>query len=256
MSELRALFDQYFEFIPALDDALRDEVFRIRYGVYCVEGLIPGFDAKQFPDGLERDCHDAQSVHALLRHCPSGTWAGTVRLVRPDPVIASGLLPIEQHGIGRFDRALAGTLPSRDRVAEISRLVLTRQFRARPGESRTPYGARPDPTIPGSDSRRRFPHTALGLFVAITRLSVMHGIDFWYAAMEARLNRLLQGFSLKLDQIGPEIEYHGSRLPFFSEADAVLRRARTLQPEIWDLLTEGGRFQPTPKDATTRPPDS
>ncbi len=61
-------FSKYFRINAALDEDLKDEVFRIRHSVYC-EDLQ--FESMR-PDGREIDHYDAHSVHCLLRtvDCP------------------------------------------------------------------------------------------------------------------------------------------------------------------------------------------
>ena len=56
-------FRKYFEILPALDEASRDDVFRIRHEVYCQE---LAFEPVR-PDARETDEYDAQSLHCLLR---------------------------------------------------------------------------------------------------------------------------------------------------------------------------------------------
>ena len=68
-----------FQFVSADTPELLNEVFRIRYQVYCIENEFE--DPKRNPGGLERDEFDEHSVHALLVHCASQTPVGTVRLV-------------------------------------------------------------------------------------------------------------------------------------------------------------------------------
>lgn len=76
---LAGQFHQYFKVVLA--DALEklQECYRIRYKVYCEEGLIPGFGVKDYPEGLEQGEYDERSVHCLLMHKPTKRVAGTVR---------------------------------------------------------------------------------------------------------------------------------------------------------------------------------
>src|SRR3546814_7250579 len=64
------------------DRALRDEVFRLRYQVYCVEN--PFEDPAEHPDGLEHDVYDERATHCLLFHKRTESWAGTARLILPN----------------------------------------------------------------------------------------------------------------------------------------------------------------------------
>lgn len=58
--------------------------FRMRYQTYCVKKNYEPRDA--YPDGLERDEHDAYAEHFLVRSkaCGEpGRWVGTMRLIPP-----------------------------------------------------------------------------------------------------------------------------------------------------------------------------
>ena len=93
--DLLAHFMRYFEILRADTPGLLEEVFRLRYQVYCVEGTVPGFAPSHFADALERDAYDARSVHCLLLHRSTGIFAGTVRLVCADPARLDTPFPLE-----------------------------------------------------------------------------------------------------------------------------------------------------------------
>src|SRR3546814_4001771 len=81
---LHEVYRQYFDTIAVQqeDRALRDEVFRLRYQVYCVEN--PFEDPAEHPDGLEHDVYDERATHCLLFHKRTESWAGTARLILPN----------------------------------------------------------------------------------------------------------------------------------------------------------------------------
>nr|WP_255349494.1 GNAT family N-acyltransferase [Thioalkalivibrio sp. ALJ24] len=65
-------------------ESLKRIHFRIRYQTYCVKKNYEPRDA--YPDGLERDEHDAYAEHFLVRSnaCSKpGQWVGTMRLIPP-----------------------------------------------------------------------------------------------------------------------------------------------------------------------------
>ena len=241
----RELFDNYFEVVLADTPELRKEVFRTRYEVYCEERLVPDFDPDKYPRGLEEDEYDDHSIHSLLYHRDTGQIAGTVRLICCDPDNPNTKLPIEEFAEPYVERsALALDCSHRECIAEISRLLLTKNFRSRPGEYTKPYGyngvARESKAPDRPDNRRRFPHAVLGLMVAVGEMSARHGITHWYAAMEPHLNLLLRAFALDLNPIGPVIEYHGPRQPYLSDAVKLLEKTYLKKREIWDLVTKYG----------------
>ena len=66
--DLGEAFRQVFELTPALDEASRNEVYRIRHDVYCRDlGWEPIRE-----DGQEKDEFDRHSFHCLLRRRGSG----------------------------------------------------------------------------------------------------------------------------------------------------------------------------------------
>lgn len=245
-ADLVEAFDRYFEVLDAASDELLDQVFALRYQIYCLDH--PFEDAAQFPDRRERDTFDERSVHALLRHRPSGQMAGTVRLVladRSDPALP---FPIELHcqaslEEGGFNQQ---ALP-RGTVAEISRFAVSKSFKRRAGEKDTLAGVSEDAEQYDrrhSDESRLIPHMILGLFVGIMRMSARHHITHWYAVMEPSLVRLLTRFGIKFRRIGPVVEYHGRRQPCFASVDDVLRGIGQARPEVWRLVTSNGRYSP------------
>jgi N-acyl amino acid synthase of PEP-CTERM/exosortase system len=74
---LAAKFLTYFDLAFAATEARRQDVFGIRYSVYCNEfGYEP---AHLHPDHHERDEFDHSAIHALITHNATGTPAGCVR---------------------------------------------------------------------------------------------------------------------------------------------------------------------------------
>lgn len=249
VSDFVSAFDEYFELIPVDTPALRSVAHRLRFDVYSKEIRLPGFEAWRFPDQQEIDDYDAHSVQSLLRHKPTSRWVGVVRLVLPSPSGFDKPFPVEHFAAESIDSERIATLP-RHKTGEISRLILTSEFRRRRGEASTRYGN--SKAIDFADRRRRhFPHPLLGLMVGTMRMSVEHGITHWLAGMEPRLNRMLERFGLQLTAIGPEIEYHGLRRPYLGCVSDVMENAYFTNRAVWDLLSDHGRLYRRP---TTQSP--
>ena len=68
---------------------LLDEVYRLRYQVYCVEMT---YEAGR--DGKEYDEFDNRAHHVLLVHRASGEAIGTVRVIPPSPIVGLLGLPM------------------------------------------------------------------------------------------------------------------------------------------------------------------
>ena len=249
-NNLLSAFDEYFEVITADSPELLEEAFRLRYTVMCIEERLPGVDVSHFPDGMETDDYDRHSHHILLKHRPSGSFIGGARLIFPDPSNPGKPFPVEQHtqiGSALIDISKL----SRQHTVEISRFIVLGKFSSRREERRR------SATWAGGEKRdlgnqRHFPHPMLAIAVGIIRMCVRQGITHWLTVMEPALNRLLGLYGLHLDPIGPLVDYHGPRRPYYAEISKVLDRLHTNNRPIWELVTDQGKIQPV---STGRIPD-
>jgi N-acyl amino acid synthase of PEP-CTERM/exosortase system len=198
--------DHYFEFDRVDGCAALAESYALRFQVYCLErGFLP---ESTYPDGRETDEHDARASH-FAGFYRDGSLAGTVRLV-PGPI---DTLPLQCKCT-----VDAGALPSdvsSARVAEISRLAVSKAFRRRvtdgvlPGLEDRPQGGGGHP-----QRRRNCPELVLGLYKTLYHETRRQQIDYWFAAMESSLAKLLNRFHFEFRPIGPEIDYYGPVRPY------------------------------------------
>lgn len=240
------------------------EACRLRYQVYCEEGRVPGFDPASYPDGIEKDDCDARSVHSLLRHRPTGLWAGTVRLVLCDPVDPGTPFPGECYMGDLPDRSRRdlAAIPRRQ-LAEVSRLLLASRFRSRKGEHLTAHGLTTAALSRHTDrravslsagrterhaetNRRLLLHPILGLVLAVIRMSADHGLTHWYFVTEHQVVRLLRRVGMEFQEITGDIEYHGIRRAYFTGISEFLERVYHVRPEVWALITGQGTLWPAP----------
>jgi N-acyl amino acid synthase of PEP-CTERM/exosortase system len=247
-SDRASLVDTYnalFESVPATTPELMEECFRLRYQVYCVENDF--LDPADNPGGLETDHYDTHSLHALLRHRPTGMTAGTIRLVLPKPGTAEGALPL--HAVCHDPRlATPGFMPP-SRTAEFSRFAISKQFRRRAGDDL--YG-RPLAEEDRFDRRRIIPHLTLGLMAAALQMTHGRDVDYVCAVMEGALLRLLTRLGIHFMPIGPEVEYHGMRQPCFTRVADLFDRMERERPDVWDVVTDRGRHWPSSQVAGQR----
>jgi N-acyl amino acid synthase of PEP-CTERM/exosortase system len=223
------LFHRYFDAVFAGSDQLRSEVFRIRYDVYCDELRFE--DPARFPDKQETDAYDPYSLHCLLLHKPSDTFAGCVRLVQVNPESPSDPLPFERLCEGRmYGEVLGKLVRDRRKVAEISRLAVRSNFRRRKGESRVPEGV-VEERRRGSSART--PWIALGLYLGAASIGLIRGLDGVFALMEPRLARRLGSYGIRFVQVGDPVEHRGQRAPFFISRAALYA---SLPPLVRGLL--------------------
>ena len=204
-------FSTFLEPVLAYTDPLKDTSFGIRHHVYCDElKFEPLRD-----NGLETDEFDSFSEHCLIRHMATGEFAGTVRLVRPKQQHEQ--LPIEKFCIDSIsDAALAPQNFSRHEIAEISRLAVPLQFRRRQMDrfDGAAVGVINQQTYSESELRC-FPFIAVGLYFAAAATAIEHGVHHAYVMMEPRLARSMSFVGIKFEQIGPVIDYHGRRAPYY-----------------------------------------
>ena len=244
MSPLYEAFQQEFKVIEADTPELIGIAQELRYQVYCVEN--PFEDPNEHPSGREQDCYDERSVHALVAHRGSGAFAGAVRLVLPQPGDSGTPFPIEEHCLNSLSSSVPVPGVLRQSLAEISRFAISKEIKrciaqADGGASNSgEYNGRGLP----QDNSHFLPHTILGLFAGIVRLSAAYGVTQWYAAMEPTLLRLLSRFGIYFEKIGPVVEYHGRRVPTLGGVDKVLAGIYRERPDVWEVITDRGRVWP------------
>lgn len=232
----RELYRQYFDTVVVgeNDAELREAVFRLRYQVYCVEN--PFEDPAANTDGLERDAFDDRAVHALLLHKRSRSWAGAVRLILPNEADMAHSFALQEVC---SDPMLSD--PKRfpvQEMAEVSRFCISKEFRKRQGDWLYPQSNEPHDT---KDERRVVPNMTLGLIEGLVQMSLDNGILYWCAVMERPLLRLLSRLGIHFENIGPLVEYHGRRQPCILRIDTMLKQVQEERPDVWEILTDGGR---------------
>jgi N-acyl amino acid synthase of PEP-CTERM/exosortase system len=247
MTDLIAAFNQYFELVHADTDALRMQVYLLRYQVYVLEtGFEQNSDCQSKSDAhgdlvyWEQDEFDSRSDHYLLRHRRTGVYAATARLILPDSGNLQAPYPIELHCL--LDQRVAAE-SVRARLGEISRFAVSKAFKRRIGESGSLAGVASNVEIYFEDDERRIlPHISLGLFAAVIRMVHDHGITHCYAVMEPALLRLLGRFGVIFNRIGPDVDYHGMRTPCLGTIGEALPSIKSVAPSVWDLITNRGEL--------------
>ncbi len=230
---LTETFLNYFTVHLADTPQLREHAYRIRYRVYCDEFGYE--DPARFPDRMERDEYDEQSLHCVVIH-RSGIPAGCVRLV---PADSETPLPYEKYCGDSVDRTFVEELGlKREKVCEISRLAVDGAFRRRAGEAKTRFGEIEAMDLDAAEVRT-FPLIAVATFLGATALTAMSGRTEVFAMMEPFLPRLLKRSGIVFERAGKDVEYHGTRAPYFIRTEDALRGMR---PEL-RVLYEEIRYQ-------------
>ena len=223
-------FLKYFTLFVADTPSLLDEVYKIRYQVYCEE--LNYEPVEKFPDGKERDSYDQRSIHCLLKHKPSGRYAGCVRVVLADLQNLQAPFPFEKVCSHHFDFQQK----PRSRFLEISRLAVPSEFRKRKGESETPAGLIFfDEKNPDRQNKRRFPLIALSLYLACLSIAQKLGCDA-FSLMEARLARHLRLCGIPSSLVGDFINFRGKRGPFLLIRQEVLDKVGFETYELYEKI--------------------
>jgi N-acyl amino acid synthase of PEP-CTERM/exosortase system len=204
-------FSQFLQPHIANTEELKLQVFRLRHKVYCEE--LKFEDEK--PNQLEQDDFDAHSIHCYVKHVSSGNMAGTVRLISSS--CDDEQLPIEKYCLHSItDHDFSPRAFPRDKICEISRLAVLEQFRRREQDKFTgaATGAINVDTYSGTELRC-FPYIALCLYFSAASTAFHAKKEHAFVMMEPRLARSLAFVGIKFHQIGPVIDYHGRRAPFY-----------------------------------------
>ena len=236
MSDMYEASKNYFEVMAADTPELLQEVFHLRYQMYCVEKR---FDGLLYADGLEQDDYDDYSSHVLVRHISSGNFMGTVRLIRTDLMGSDKQLPIEKYAC--IDPVIFSHQNQRSHTAAISRFVIDSRFARRNSERRNMNTRKVTENAVARDRRSAFP-LALLLVAGIVRISVKCNIRSWLSIMGPALNRHLGCSGLDFIIAGPEIDYYGLRYPYYVDLDDVLNRMEKKYHDAWMVVTDNGKY--------------
>lgn len=204
-------FTKFLEPQVALNEGLREEVFKIRHNVYCEELAFE--EVKD--EGLEQDEFDSQSIFCMIKHKPSNIYTSCVRLVKSTS--QDELLPIEKFCIDSIqDKSLHPDNFKREEIAEISRLAVKADFRRRKTDQfkGSAIGAISESTYSETELRC-FPFIAIGLYMSAATLGINTGVKHAYVMMEPRLARSMKFVGIKFHQLGDAIDYHGIRAPYY-----------------------------------------
>ncbi|OHB33447.1 MAG: hypothetical protein A2X84_08430, partial [Desulfuromonadaceae bacterium GWC2_58_13] len=187
-----------FQRVANNDKSRMEQLFRLRYQVYCTEC---GFEkADEHRDGLEFDDYEAHSSHFCAMIDGSDEIIGTVRIILP----FDGEFPIEKHcqlnpGRPKVDPKTVG---------EISRLAISKNFRRR--EIDKAIYSQDEVEIAEEkkmeDQRRHFESQIVaGLYKCVYHESKAQGLTHWYAVMVKGLSCLLRRWGITWQEIGPTV---------------------------------------------------
>jgi N-acyl amino acid synthase of PEP-CTERM/exosortase system len=219
--EVKNISRHFFTYLQPLVADTKDlakESYRIRNDVYCDE--LNFLDVRN--NGLEVDDYDKYSTHCLIQHIPTTLFSGTIRVVRPEtnqhtiPLQKLYAESISKNKINPNDFAS-------HEICEISRLAVPRDFRKRQIDHFK--GAATgviNQQMYSENELRFFPFIAVGLYLSAASIVIENEIKHTFVMMEPRLARSLRFIGIQFEQIGPEIDYHGKRAPYYINPSLLL----------------------------------
>ena len=187
------------------------EVFQLRYQVYVNEW---GFErSEDHPNGVEMDEYDPHSIHIYACSEHSKEAIGAARII----LGAEKDLPIERHfKINQFPSGL-----EREKIAEISRLAISKKFRCVVIERLffETFKNAPKNMLLIKQNRRDFrkkcEHQLVrGLLMSLYRECKLRGLTHLFTVMAKGLHVILKRWGFCFEQIGPSRDYHGMRAPY------------------------------------------
>lgn len=211
-------YDKFLNSILATNPTHRDVVHRIRYDVYCRElGFEPTNEQER-----EHDEFDVFSDFCMVQHRSSDVFAGCVRIVCPSN--DEQMLPIEKYCLDSItDKVLSPINFKRNDICEVSRLAVPEQFRRRNSDKFS--GAATggfNEELYSETEMRCFPFIAVGLYINACHTIKLKGIQHAFVMMEPRLARSLRMVGINFKKIGPTVDYHGKRAPYYLSPDEFL----------------------------------
>lgn len=202
-----------------------DSIFKLRYRTYCLECEF--LSADRYPDKLESDEYDADSVHfSTSDHFHK--LLGTVRLV-----LGKEARPFPLEINCKFNDSFSS--PGYDKIAEISRLIINSSLRRRHNDHLHGNTSRDPQQNSSLVAIKKYNSNQILLFAlyrAIVECCMQKGITFLYAAMEKSLARSLQRTGFVFIPIGPEAEYYGRVTPYILDLSQLEKNIAHRDPEL------------------------
>ncbi|MFA6198630.1 MAG: GNAT family N-acyltransferase [Patescibacteria group bacterium] len=195
-------FSHRFSFYTTTDTKELDEIYQLRYQVYCVE--CEYISKELHPDKREHDEYDDNSTHFILRD-QRDNIAATVRLIHD----SSLRFPLEKH----FNSEFNVSEPERNKIVEISRLIVASRY------------------------RKKF--LLLALMKGIFAYTKFNNLNYVYCVLDERLYKVLTKMGFPLRRIGPSAAYQGLTTPYIMEIGDMLENLRSVNNVLFEYLTSG-----------------
>jgi N-acyl-L-homoserine lactone synthetase len=242
------------------DDQELTEIYRLRYKVFCLEW---GFEKPDnHSERIITDGYDKNAIHFAAQDENQKT-VGAIMLL-PD---SSEGFPLEKYCELDIN---PDELP-RDSLAEVSRMVIHRDYRRRsedkyiygPDEERRSIGSfhfqqnYPNPKVQHRRAddkyrskqparrtsefygdRRKRHEVVMNLYKAVYQESKRRQLTHWYAVMTKGIVNLLNRFGFSFEAIGDPVDYNGIRTPYMTEIAKLEKDMENRNPELYEEFTK------------------
>lgn len=202
------------EFVFKLADNQKEieSIYYLRYQVYCEECNF--IKPQDYPDCKEQDKYDKDALQFLAR---DKYWViGSARMI---PGSAPGGLPIEGHcpGLNLFNGL------NRENTAEISRLIISKDYRRRKedGLYYTPEYNAGTKAGQADSPIRRIRIMTFGLYRELYQESKRRHITHWFALMTKALWALLNMHGFIFRPLGPAVDFYGPVIPYIGNIEEI-----------------------------------
>ncbi len=237
------------------------EIYRLRYKVYCEEWSYE--KPENHVNRIVTDVYDKSAMHFVVQDSTQKI-VGAIRLI----VNSKEGFPIEKNCQLNIK---PDELP-REKLAEISRLVIHRDYRRRtedkyiygPDEERRIIGSFYTYNYSNSDNkyynrrfedryrykygmqranqspaeRRKRHELLISLYKAVYRESKQRQLTHLYVAMTKGIMIILNKFGFTFQAIGDPVDYHGIRTPYLGEIEKIEQEMSSKNPELYKEFTE------------------
>ena len=156
-----------------------------------------------------------------MQHKMTGKMSGTVRVIKPNN--ESDKLPLEDFCEGSISHpTLKPSNFPRETVCEISRLAIPKGFRRSSVNRMT--GKEGEPIT--DEEKIACSMIAIGLYLTAAATALAEGRYNAFVMIEPRLARAMALVGVKFKQIGPVVDYHGQRAPFYISGEALRKNLK------------------------------
>ena len=212
---------------------LLQEAFRLRYQVYCHECNF--IKEEDYPEGFEKDEYDPYSIEFFAQD--SEGMIGTARLVLDSPLG----FPLEEHC--KDNLTIDKNALPRNNCAEISRLVISKQYRRRRNDGMYYSPDYTDNPVAAAAAEKenlikRIKPMTFGMFKELYQESKRRDIKYWYVLMEKSLHLLLRIHGFVFEPIGSEINFYGPVKPYLANLVDLEKSVQQKLPNLFHYFID------------------